>query len=73
MSLSYAAGWDEVTSLAKVMLGEERVVESVNNEVPEQYIVRAYTDIVTKKIQDKIGFDFDGTILDSRRRHEVLM
>ena len=73
MSLSYAAGWDEVTSLAKVMLGEEGVVESVNIEVPEQYIVRAYTDIVTKKILDKIGFDFDGTILDSRRRHEVLM
>ena len=73
MSLSYAAGWDEVTSLAKIMLGEEDVVESVNKEVPEQYIVRAYTDIVTKKIQYKIGFDFDGTLLDSRRRHEILM
>lgn len=73
MSSSYAAGWDEVTSLVKVMLGEEGVIESVNKEVPEQYIVRAYTDIVTKKILDKIGFDFDGTINDSRRIHEVLM
>lgn len=73
MSLSYAAGWDEVTSLARIMLCKENVVESVNKEVPEQYIVRAYTDIVTKKIQDKIGFDLDGTLLDSRRRHKILM
>lgn len=36
MSLLYAAGWDEVTSLAKEMLGEEGVIESVNKEVPEQ-------------------------------------
>lgn len=73
MSLSYAAGWDEVSSLAKIMLEQADVISTVDCVIPEQYVVRAYTDIVTKTIKDKIGFDFDGTLLDSRKRHEVLM
>lgn len=73
MSLSYTAGWDEVSSLAKIMLEQTDVEKTVDINVPEQYIVRAYTDIVTKTVQDKIGFDLDGTLLDSRSRHEILM
>ena len=73
MSLSYAAGWDEVSALAKIMLKRDDVVTTVERKVHEQYVVRAYTDIITKVVQDKIGFDLDGTLLDSRRRHQILM
>lgn len=73
MSMSYAVGWDETSSLAKIMLGEKDVVNSVDINIPEQYVVRAYSDIVTKRIHQKIGFDFDGTLLDSRKRHKILM
>ena len=75
MSLSYASGWDEVSALAKVMLGltdKNEIFSTLPEYVPEQYIVRAYTDIVTKK-KDVIAFDLDGTLLDSRKRHQVVM
>lgn len=73
MSLSYTAGWDEVSALAKIMLGEDDVTSTVDIHIKEQYIIRAYTDIVTKQIGKKVGFDLDGTLLDSRKRHEILM
>lgn len=75
MSLSYAAGWDEVSALAKIMLneGQEQILKTVSNPIIEQYVIRAYTDIVTKKIRGRIAFDLDGTLLDSRERHASLM
>lgn len=73
MSLSYAAGWDEVSALAKIMLEQADILSTVDVYIPEQYIVRAYTDIVTKTIQNKVGFDLDGTLIDSRKRHEIVM
>ena len=75
MSLSYAAGWDEVSALAYIMLGsdEKTIVASVNNEIPEQYVVRHYEDSVTKVVKKRIAFDLDGTLLDSRKRHEIVM
>lgn len=75
MSLSYAAGWDEVSSLANVMLksSENEIVKTINQNIGEKYIVRAYTDIVTKEINKKIAFDLDGTLLDSRERHSIVM
>lgn len=73
MSLSYAAGWDEVEAIGKIMLGEEGVEITVNVPIKEQYVIRAYTDIVTKKINKRIAFDLDGTLLDSKERHRVVM
>lgn len=75
MSLSYAAGWDEVSALANIMLGKENVdvVQHIQPLRQEQYVMRAYCDIVTKKVREKIAFDFDGTLLDSRKRHEEVM
>lgn len=73
MSLSYAAGWDEVKALGKIMLGEANVIVSVDKKVKEQYIIRAFTDIVTKQVEKRIALDLDGTLLDSRRRHRVVM
>lgn len=73
MSLSYAAGWDEVEALGKIMLGEEGVELTVKVPIKEQYVIRAYTDIVTKQIKKRIAFDLDGTLLDSRERHKVVM
>lgn len=75
MSLSYAAGWDEVSAIAKIMLGrpQKEIFQSLKNPIEEQYVIRAYTDIVTKKVKRKIAFDFDGTLLDSRLRHSILM
>lgn len=73
MSLSFAAGWDETEALGKIMLGEKGVVESVSKPIRSQYVIRAYTDIVTKTIENRIAFDLDGTLLDSRKRHQVVM
>mgnify|MGYP002624725689 CR=1 FL=1 len=75
MSLSYAAGWDEISALANIMLGrdEATILSSVNKTVPEQYIVRHYEDSITKVVKKRIAFDLDGTLLDSRKRHEIVM
>lgn len=73
MSLSFAAGWDEVKALGKIMLGEENVTASLKAPQKDIYVVRAYTDIITKKCQQRIAFDLDGTLLDSRKRHQVVM
>lgn len=73
MSISCAAGWDEVEALGKIILAEEDVISSVNVKIQEQYIIRAYTDIITKKIDKRIALDFDGTLLDSRKRHQLVM
>lgn len=75
MSLSYAAGWDETSALARIMLSqsEEEIFSSISMPIEEQYVIRAYTDIVTKKVNNRIAFDLDGTLLDSRKRHAILM
>ena len=75
MSLTYAAGWDEVSSIGNLMLGngEEKIFEPLNLNCPVQYVTRAYTDIVTKKVKKIIGFDLDGTILNSFDRHTAVL
>ena len=75
MSLSYAAGWDEVSALANIMLekDDKTITSSVNKTISEQYIIRHYEDSVTKVVRKRIAFDLDGTLLDSRKRHEIVM
>ncbi|MBE6445135.1 MAG: hypothetical protein E7019_03645 [Alphaproteobacteria bacterium] len=75
MSLSTAAGWDEISALAKIMLDkeEDEIFETLPEKIQPQYVVRAYTDIVTKIEKPIVAFDFDGTLLDSRKRHSVLL
>lgn len=50
MGLSYAAGWDEISALANIMLErpDHEVISSLKLSHDVQYVVRAYTDIVTK-------------------------
>lgn len=52
MSMAYAAGWDEVSALAKIMLGRSTadVFETIPKKVPETFVVRAYVDIVNTKV-----------------------
>ncbi len=75
MSMSYAAGWDETCALADLMLhqSDEEITKHVQPIKQEQYIMRAYTDIVTKKVEKRIAFDLDGTLLDSAERHKNVM
>lgn len=75
MSLSYAAGWDEASALACIMLrrGVNEVFATLPDLLPEQFVMRAYTDIVTKKAVPAVAFDLDGTLLDSRERHCVVL
>ncbi|MBR5964574.1 MAG: ATP-grasp domain-containing protein [Treponema sp.] len=75
MSLSYAAGWDEVSAFANILLekDEKTITSSVDKVIPEQYIIRHYEDSVTKIVKKRIAFDLDGTLLDSRKRHEIVM
>lgn len=75
MSLSAAVGWDEVSALAKIMLNksEYEVFETLPEKIHPQFVVRAYTDIITKIEKSTVAFDFDGTLLDSRKRHQVVL
>lgn len=75
MSLSYACGWDEVSALVKVFLNqsEEEVTSTVHGPIQEQFVVREYVDIVTKKVKSRIAFDLDGTLLDEANRHRRVM
>lgn len=75
MSLSAAAGWDEVSALAKIMLNksEDEILKTLPEIIQPQFVVRAYTDIITKIEKPTVAFDFDGTLLDSRRRHQVVL
>lgn len=75
MGLSYAAGWDEASAIAKVMLGcpVDDVMSTLPEFVQEQYVVRVYEDIQTKVEPKTVAFDFDGTLLDSRARHRLVM
>lgn len=75
MGLSYAAEWDEISALAKIMLKKETddVFETLPEKIQPQYVVRAYTDIVTKIEKPVVAFDLDGTLLDSRKRHKIVL
>lgn len=75
MGLSYAAGWDEVSAFAKVLLGrpEEDVFATLPECLPEQFVVRTYDEKITQCAERTIAFDLDGTILDSRERHKIVM
>ena len=73
MSLSYAAGWDEAEALGKIMMGEEGVTTTLKPLENDVYVMRAYTDVVTKRVEHHIAFDLDGTLLDSRKRHQAVM
>ena len=52
MSLSAAAGWDEVSAIADILLkkSEDEIVSHLNINRTEKFVVRAYTDIVTKEL-----------------------
>lgn len=51
MSMAHAAGWDEVSALAKIMQGKSvnDIVKTLPDKIPETFVMRAYTDIVTQK------------------------
>ena len=75
MSLSYAAGWDEISALVNLMLNKTNteIFKTLPKTIKPQYIIRAYTDIVTKVEKPIVAFDFDGTLLDSRARHRLVL
>ena len=75
MGLSFAAGWDEISAFAKVLLGrpEEEVFATLPDFLPEQFVVRTYADQVTQSAPRTVAFDLDGTLLDSRARHVTVM
>ena len=75
MGLSYSAGWDEVSGVAKILLGKSD--EDIFTTMPKingtKWAVRAYTDIITKEEKPVVAFDLDGTLLDSRERHKIVL
>ena len=74
MGLSHAAGWNETAALAQLMKGNvAHIFDTLPIKLPEQYVVKAYTDIVTKCEKAVIAFDLDGTLLDSRKRHIAVL
>ena len=52
MSMSCAAGWDEASAIINILLNKStrEVFETLKLNTAEQYVVRAYTDIITKRI-----------------------
>src|SRR5574344_686265 len=75
ISLSYTAGWDEVSAIANILLEKDfdTITNSLKLNAPIQYVVKAYTDVITKKIEKVIAFDLDGTILNTFDRHIKVM
>ena len=73
MSLAFAAGWDVVSAIAKIMLGKKDIFKTLPKKISTQYVIRAYTDIVTKTEKQIVAFDLDGTLLDSRKRHQIVL
>ena len=75
MGLSCIAGWDEISAIAKVMLGRpiDDVMLTLPEFVPEQYVVRVYEEVPTKSVPWTVAFDLDGTLLDSRMRHRRVL
>jgi hypothetical protein len=51
MSMACAAGWDEISALANIMLGapEQTISKCVPQNIPETFVMRAYTDIITHR------------------------
>ena len=51
MSMACAAGWDEISALANIMLGapEQTISKCVPQNTPETFVMRAYTDIITHR------------------------
>lgn len=75
MSLSCAGGWDEASALAEVMQekSQESIFSHLTLNTPVQYIIRAYTDIVTQQKLGVIAIDLDGTLLNSANRHQIVL
>ncbi len=73
MGLSYAAGWDASAALGGVILGSVEIEDYLRAPEKDTYVVRSNVDIVTKVSSRKIAFDLDGTLLDSRKRHKVVL
>ena len=75
MGLSCAAGWNPVVAIAKLILDypEDSILQTVAKPIESQYVVRSYVETVTKRIKNRIAFDLDGTLLDSRKRHAIVM
>ena len=75
MGLSYAVGWDEVSAVAKVLLERpiDEVFATLPEFVPEHYVVRVNEDFPTSIAERTVAFDLDGTLLDSRMRHSLVL
>ena len=75
MSLSYANDWDAVLAIVKVLLGRKQsdIFATLQKPKNESFVIRAYKDIVTRSENSIVAFDLDGTLLDSRARHKIVL
>jgi hypothetical protein len=53
-SMSYVAGWDEISALADIMLGKstDEIFSHFKLKHKRQYVVRVYRDIITKEVDN---------------------
>ena len=74
MGLTCAAGWDEASALANLMLNksENEIFAPLKLKHSTQYVIRTYNNVVTKTAPT-IAFDLDGTILNSFDRHKKVL
>lgn len=75
MSLSYTAKWDAVSAIAKVLLGQKQgdIFATLQKPKAESFAIRAYSDIITRSANSVVAFDLDGTLLDSKARHKIVL
>ena len=81
MGLGAASGWDAVSAVAKVLLSHfgrekfntEQIFETLARVSGEIYALRTYADIISTRKNGVVAFDLDGTLLDSRKRHEAAL
>lgn len=75
INMNNTIGWSIPLAISKIILGknDKEILDcfpTINNEF---FVIRTYQDILTKINKPTIAFDFDGTLVDSRARHSILL
>ena len=76
VSIASKFNWDYIKALANIMLGNADIQPYFPTIHNDNYVIRMYDDVVTNVCDvnnDVIAFDLDGTLIDSRNRHHIVL
>ena len=72
--LSVASGWNSYEAICRSLISPNSSYETAL-KLPqcEQFVCTVQDNIITKRVKHKLAFDLDGTLLDSRARHTLVL